>query len=85
MEMSDIKKKAQALGITGDNMGKAELIRAIQRAEGYSPCYGKSDSRCMYIDCCFRQDCLKPKPVRATNVCEYLNDCRDMMQRINTR
>ena len=57
--MPEIKMKAQALGLTPGNMKKPELIHAIQVAEGNTPCFGKSNGRCPYTDCCFMQDCLK--------------------------
>ncbi|MEK7997034.1 MAG: SAP domain-containing protein [Planctomycetota bacterium] len=57
--MPEIKMKAQTLGLTPGNMKKPELIHAIQVAEGNTPCFGKSNGRCPYTDCCFMQDCLK--------------------------
>ena len=38
---------------------KAELVHAIQQAEGYTPCFGRSTGDCAYTDCCFREDCFK--------------------------
>lgn len=60
MGMPEIKMKARALGLTpSGNMKKTELIHAIQTAEGYTPCFGKSNGRCIHTDCCFMQDCLE--------------------------
>jgi hypothetical protein len=60
MKMEDVKKKAKKLGINWSKMSKPELIQAIQRAEGNSPCYGNSNNgNCQYTDCCFRSDCFK--------------------------
>jgi len=59
MKMPEIRSKAKALGITPGRMKKAELIHVIQRAEGYTACFGKSNGQCPYTDCCFRADCLK--------------------------
>jgi hypothetical protein len=59
ISMSDIKIKAKALGIEPGNMKKPELIHAIQKAEGYTPCFGTSNGHCPYTDCCFIKDCLK--------------------------
>jgi len=59
MGMPEIRMKAQSLGITPGTMKKPELIHAIQVAEGYSPCFGRSDGQCGNTDCCFIQDCLK--------------------------
>ena len=59
MNMTEVRKKAKALGIIPGKMKKAELIHSIQTAEGCTPCFGKSDEQCEYTDCCFMQDCLK--------------------------
>ena len=59
MTMSDIRSKAEALGITPANMKKPELIHSIQKAEGYNTCFGQSRGHCSYLDCCWRSDCLK--------------------------
>ena len=61
MNMTEIRKKAKTLGIVPGKMKKAELIHSIQIAEGCSPCFGRSNGQCEYIDCCFMQDCLKTK------------------------
>jgi hypothetical protein len=59
MSMPEIKMKAKMLGITPGKMKKAELIHAIQQAEGCTQCYGRSGGQCSYFDCCFMKDCLK--------------------------
>lgn len=59
MSMSQIRMKAQSLGIDPGKMKKPELIHTIQVAEGYSPCFGTSGGHCDYTDCCFIKDCLK--------------------------
>jgi hypothetical protein len=59
MKVLVIKEKAKSLGIRPGKMKKAELIHAIQQAEGYTRCFGSSDGECQYPDCCFRGDCLK--------------------------
>jgi hypothetical protein len=61
LNMNDIRKKATALGIAPGKMKKGDLIHAIQIAEGYTPCYGKSNGRCPYTDCCFLSDCIKAR------------------------
>ncbi len=58
MGMPEIRMKAKALGLTPGNMKKAQLIHAIQTAEGNTPCFGRSNGHCIYTDCCFMQDCL---------------------------
>ena len=59
--MPEIKMKAQLLGIIPGKMKKPELIHAIQVAEGYTPCFGKSGGHCSHTDCCFMDDCLKTR------------------------
>jgi hypothetical protein len=59
MTMPEMRMKAKALGLTPGKAKKAELIQAIQTAEGSTPCFGRSDGRCSYTDCCFMKDCLK--------------------------
>jgi hypothetical protein len=61
MGMPEIRIKAQRLGITPGKMKKADLIHAIQVAEGCTPCFGKSNGHCPYIDCCFMDDCYRTK------------------------
>jgi hypothetical protein len=58
LSMSEIKSKAQALGVNPGSMKKPELIHAIQRAEGYTPCFGHSNGQCSNTECCFMKDCL---------------------------
>lgn len=59
MDMPKIRKKAKELGIRPGKMNKTELIRSVQTAEGYTPCFGTSNGQCVYTDCCFMEDCLK--------------------------
>jgi hypothetical protein len=59
MKMTELKQKAGVLGVTPGKMKKAQLIHAIQQAEGYPPCFERSTGICPYVDCCFRDDCLK--------------------------
>jgi len=61
ISMPEIKMKAQALGINPGKMKKHEIIHAIQTAEGNTPCFGKSNGKCPYTDCCFMKDCLKTR------------------------
>ncbi len=61
VSMSEIKAKANYLGITPGKMKKPELIHAIQTAEGCTPCFGRSNGQCSNTDCCFMKDCLKTK------------------------
>ncbi|MHC4808547.1 MAG: hypothetical protein ACYTBX_20115 [Planctomycetota bacterium] len=52
------KKKAKGIGVIPGKMKEAELIRAIQKAEGHKPCFRKSNGRCSYTNCRFRRYCL---------------------------
>jgi len=61
MKLSELKKKAQGLGIDGNKLKKVELIHAIQTAEGYVACYGTNQGDCVQMNCCFRDDCGKAR------------------------
>ena len=56
--LQQIQKMARSNGLSNINkMKKAELIRAVQVAEGNSPCFQRI-SACGQMDCLFRGDCL---------------------------
>jgi len=59
--IAQIRNKAKALGIVPGKMMKTDLIHAIQMAEGYAPCFGRSNGECGYTACCFIRDCLKTR------------------------
>jgi hypothetical protein len=61
MKMTQVQEKARTLGINSPKKKKAELIHAIQMAEHYTPCYGKTNGQCSQLQCCFRDDCLKTR------------------------
>jgi len=61
MGMPEIRMKAKSLGLTPGKMKKADVIHAIQVAEGCLPCFGRSGGQCSYTDCCFMNDCFKIK------------------------
>jgi len=61
LTMAEIKAKAKTLGVEPRKMKKAELIHAIQIAEGCAPCYGRSNGSCPWVECCWRSDCFKVK------------------------
>ena len=63
MKVNDVRKKARAAGVGAGKMKKADLIRAIQSAEGNVPCFGTALGGCDQIDCCWREDCLKPTSI----------------------
>lgn len=58
MTMPKIRERAKSMGITPGKMKKVELIHAIQRAEGCTPCYGLSHGDCPWLQCCWRTDCF---------------------------
>ena len=59
MKLPQIRQKAKALGIDPVKMKKAELILAIQKAEGYTLCYGTGTPACPHAACCWREDCIR--------------------------
>lgn len=63
MQMQDIRTIAKTLEIKSSRMGKAELIRAIQRQEGNFDCFGSaSNGHCDQGGCQWREDCIPAKP-----------------------
>ena len=58
MTINDIRRKAKTLGINPSRAKKAELILAIQKAEGNTPCFGTGTPACPYTACCWREDCI---------------------------
>jgi hypothetical protein len=60
MKLQEIKAIAKDRGIKAGSMKKTELIRAIQRAEGYNDCFGTEHVKvCGQINCLWREDCLE--------------------------
>lgn len=58
MNIADIKKIAKKVGIEPAKLKKGELIKAIQTAEGNTPCFGSGVVDCPYPACCWRKDCI---------------------------
>lgn len=58
MNLSEIKKKAKAMGIKPGKLKKKELVREIQNKEATFPCFATATDYCDRLDCCFRTDCL---------------------------
>lgn len=57
MTLKDIREKAKTLGVKNyTKMKKGDLIRAIQTAEGNSPCF-EQITDCRQFDCCWMGDC----------------------------
>lgn len=50
---------ARAMGVSTKGIGKAELVRAVQRAEGNFDCFGTAvEGECDQEDCMWREDCF---------------------------
>jgi hypothetical protein len=61
MKMQEVKIIAQKWGIPFKvGLSKAELIRTIQKKEGYTDCFQTNDF-CEEEACLWRDDCLAPK------------------------
>jgi hypothetical protein len=59
MDIQEIRQIAGQLGINPTGMGKTDLIRAIQRAEGNFDCFGTAvDEECDQENCLWREDCF---------------------------
>ncbi len=58
MKMQEVREVAKKMGIKTANMKKADIIKAIQQAEGNIECYntGKADE-CGQDNCLWREDC----------------------------
>jgi len=57
MKLNDVKARAKKAGVDAGKMKKEDLIRAIQKAEGNSPCFESGISTCGQRDCCWFKDC----------------------------
>ena len=60
LNMNEIRERARQLGVRSTRMRKAELIRAIQQAEGNFDCYGTAtEEECDQEECIWREDCFR--------------------------
>lgn len=60
MKIREIKQMAKRVGVeVTAEMGKENIIKSIQRAEGNFDCFGTAVGYCDQEQCCFRQDCLR--------------------------
>lgn len=57
MKMQEVRARAKRIGINPGDMKKTGLIRAIQSAEGNTPCFQTGAKDCDQTDCCWRDDC----------------------------
>jgi len=61
MKMQEIRQIAKTWGVDArTDRTKQDIIRDIQIAEGYSPCFGTKDT-CDDNDCLWKKDCIKSK------------------------
>jgi hypothetical protein len=59
MKMADIRKIARQKGINSWKLNKTELIRTIQRAEGYNDCFATPHvGTCDQLNCLWHEDCV---------------------------
>lgn len=58
MKLEEIKSIAKPYSITTNKLKNDELVRAIQRAEGYEQCYGAGKvTTCVHDNCLWRASC----------------------------
>ncbi len=58
MEIQEVRRIAGKYGINPAGMAKPDLVRAIQRAEGVSACFGCAEAEyCDEEGCLWREDC----------------------------
>jgi hypothetical protein len=58
MKINEIKEIATQHNLKPGRTNKKELIRAIQQAEGNSPCFGSNRvNECGQFNCLWREDC----------------------------
>jgi hypothetical protein len=62
MNMKEVKEKARTLGLKPGRLRKADLIRAIQTAEGNPPCFQTAQDDCDQTGCCWRDECPTGTP-----------------------
>jgi DNA-binding IscR family transcriptional regulator len=53
---------ANGLGVKVTKFKKADIIRAIQKAEENFDCFGTATDYCDQMSCLFRSDCLGIRP-----------------------
>ncbi len=59
MKLQEIKVIAKSKGVKNINFKKTDLIRAIQKTEGNSDCFGNTKANeCGQKKCLWREDCL---------------------------
>ena len=59
MTVKELQKMAKGFDIRPRDFKKAELIKAIQKAEGNFDCFGTAYNYRDQGNCLFRKDCLR--------------------------
>jgi len=58
MNMTEIRKMAKEKGVNSFGKTKADMVRAIQRAENNRDCFNRGESQaCGQAGCAWRTDC----------------------------
>ncbi len=58
MKINAIKEIAKQHNLKPGKSNKGEMVRAIQQAEGNSPCFGSNNAiTCGQFNCLWREDC----------------------------
>ena len=59
MRITFIQRKAREMGISDTwRLSKTDLVKAIQRKEGYFDCFGSAVDYCDQANCTWKRDCL---------------------------
>ncbi len=59
MNLTKIRSLAKEVGVKPAKKRKADLIRSIQRAEGFFDCFASAlNGNCDQQDCLWRKDCF---------------------------
>lgn len=59
LNIVSLKKQARDMGLKlPKEAKKADVIRAIQKAEGNTACFATGKSSCPETRCCWRDDCM---------------------------
>jgi hypothetical protein len=60
MKVHKIREIARKMGIDAGGKTKTDLVRAIQKAEGYQPCFASPQVyKCSQDQCMWRRDCAQ--------------------------
>jgi DNA-binding IscR family transcriptional regulator len=60
MTISQVREIARKRGIRTARMAKADIVRAIQRAEGNFDCFGTAtEEECDQEECLWREECFR--------------------------